>query len=129
MGEGRRARSTLAPPVLSYAATPSQGSGFGGGWGSVPSAVKISIGVADGDAPFSRQPWKDPAWPRFGNTATTANKMTIQRLNSTFSLDMRPPSVKKKSRETWIGMPPSELRVSLNGKSKRRVTRTNMVGI
>src|SRR5882762_3098695 len=26
-------------------------------------------------------------------------------------------------------MPPSELRVSLNGKSKRRVARTNMVGI
>src|SRR5882724_6366326 len=96
MSKGKSAERLPLTQVISYEATPSRSSGLGGGWGSVPSAVKISIGVADGDAPFSWLPWKAPAWPRFGNTATTANKTTMQRINSTFSLDMRPPSVKKR---------------------------------
>ena len=96
MSKGKSAERLPLTQVISYEAAPSQGSGLGGGTGSVPSAVKISMGVADDDAPFSWRPWKDPAWPRFGNTATTANKTTMQRINGTFSLDMRPPSVRKK---------------------------------
>src|SRR6266481_6707908 len=119
MSEGKAQRAFPSTQAGSYEATPSHGSGRGGGTGSPPAAVKISIGVADGEAPFSWLPGKAPEWPRFGNTATTANKTTMQRMNSTFILDMRPPSVKEKSRETWIGMPPSELRISLNGKSSR----------
>src|SRR5882724_9417989 len=102
-GEERRAPS---PSVSSYAATPSQGSGLGGGCGSPPSAVKISIGVADGDAPLSLLRWKDPVFPRLGKTATAANKMTTQSMNNTFTLDMRPPSVKEKAGRLGSGCPP-----------------------
>src|SRR6266850_954217 len=58
---GRAPSAFPSPHAISYEASPSQGMGLGGGCGSVPSAVKISIGVADGDAPLSLLPWKDPA--------------------------------------------------------------------
>src|SRR6266850_4722404 len=123
MSEGKARSAFPSTQAISYEAIPSHGRGRGGGTGSPPSAVKISIGVADGDAPLSLLPWKDPASPRFGKTATTANKMTIQSMNSTLSLDMRASKRENIGRETWIGMPPSELRASLNGESKRRVAR------
>src|SRR6267143_5144299 len=111
-----RGRAQTPSPYLrlfSYEATPSFGRGRGAGTGSVPSAVKISFGAAVGDAPFRLLPWKDPAFPRFEKTATTANKTTMQRINNTFGLDMRPPSVDKKAGRLGSGCPPQNCAFSL----------------
>jgi len=110
MDEGRGAQSSSLPQFRPMRLA-TAGSGIGGGTGSPPSAIKTPIEVADGEAPFSLLPSKDPAFLDSENRYT-ANKITMQRIDSTFSLDMRPPSMKKKAGRLGSGCPPQSCSVA-----------------